>query len=919
MQFRQIAALAGSALVGSLAAVAPAMAINVTKVSEITNLVTKDSFPVFVVGADAMPADIAGAIGIAANYASMSKETSNVALAGVGPSVSGGIALESPGDKFTPWQSMNALKPVITSTNLDLLKGGTYQLTSGTSGTYKEYMYMGDPAGGDATVKYDTPTGATTPSLYMDVPSGKILYSYLMSFPTPLTLGTTDATDKVSLEGSKMTMMGKEFIISEATVVGGAITGLTVLGGGQKVTVSTTESVDSTVGSTTYTVTLTGVAAENIGGVVYYKALGTIGGNSFSLRSGQTMTMTDGTNVGAISVMQGKSGAPDFAELVIGGSKLLLPQAGSVQKDGVIVTGLTSAITTAAHKMSSIQLTYTPNTAVAVPVGSSISDAFVGAFKILFGALTPALDDTTSRQSITYSASGPNMAVSYKNLDSETESFTPLFYNAGPVIWGKSATIGFAVDENTVINAVTGDYFVVASGGFSHVLQFTSMDPANNLMTFTDVGTGQAIQISFAIGGGVYDAQLISDGFAYNIEVNGVPSPTNKKIWVDMNRDGNIAGSADTDGSDTALTAATAGQDYAYLVPNLISAGQGGMYFSNGEYDAPALGSATYYPAVGVGYIQLVATVGAGGAASTVAVTGPQGAIGTLTVPDGAPGAVANLDFTINSVDFRLSCQENPATVLNCGNAADGGLGLYMWTGAAAGKIGEKGLVLVEESLEGGTVHNWIYVPAIYDATSNQLEAGVPSTDAVTGITGTVSGTTQTKKMTQYGTFFQYDTQSGSASLSYPDSFALATVAVGASPTVGTGGTGGTVTTDKVVAVTADIAMLDTEVTDSVKTGSDLFVMGGPGVNKLAAELLDKTYPAYGADSGIPQNAAIIKVFPDAFATGKTAVLIAGWEAADTDLAARVIQAKSDLLKTQAVAGVQVSGTIASPTITTLA
>ena len=128
---------------------------------------------------------------------------------------------------------------------------------------------------------------------------------------------------------------------------------------------------------------------------------------------------------------------------------------------------------------------------------------------------------------------------------------------------------------------------------------------------------------------------------------------------------------------------------------------------------------------------------------------------------------------------------------------------------------------------------------------------------------------------------------------------------------------GGAVTTQTAVPVTADVAMLDSQVTDSVKAGSDLIVVGGPCVNTIAAALLNKTFPACGADSGLTANTALIKVFPNAFATGKTAVLIAGWEAADTDLAARVVQ--MDKLSANDVPAVTVSGTIASPTITAVA
>ena len=126
------------------------------------------------------------------------------------------------------------------------------------------------------------------------------------------------------------------------------------------------------------------------------------------------------------------------------------------------------------------------------------------------------------------------------------------------------------------------------------------------------------------------------------------------------------------------------------------------------------------------------------------------------------------------------------------------------------------------------------------------------------------------------------------------------------------GSTTGT-TYKEVVPIKTDVVKLDTEVTDADKSNYDMVVVGGPAVNRLAAELMGKTYPAYGADSGIPENAALVKVFQDAFATGKAAVLIAGWSASDTDLACNAIQ--QDKLVGQTATAAKITGTVTSPVI----
>jgi len=75
-------------------------------------------------------------------------------------------------------------------------------------------------------------------------------------------------------------------------------------------------------------------------------------------------------------------------------------------------------------------------------------------------------------------------------------------------------------------------------------------------------------------------------------------------------------------------------------------------------------------------------------------------------------------------------------------------------------------------------------------------------------------------------------------------------------------------------------------------TDQNLIVVGGPAVNRAAAALLGKTYPAYGAESGIPENAGLIKAVENA--DGTVGMIVAGWEADDTRRAAIVLAEYDD-------------------------
>jgi len=106
--------------------------------------------------------------------------------------------------------------------------------------------------------------------------------------------------------------------------------------------------------------------------------------------------------------------------------------------------------------------------------------------------------------------------------------------------------------------------------------------------------------------------------------------------------------------------------------------------------------------------------------------------------------------------------------------------------------------------------------------------------------------------------------------------------------------TGGDVETTTLEKLNIGAAVLDTEVSDV--TNNNMIVVGGPCINKVAATIMGKADYACGAESGIPENKGLIKLFEQT--TGKVAMLVAGWEAMDTRRAARVVAKYADFALT---------------------
>jgi hypothetical protein len=94
--------------------------------------------------------------------------------------------------------------------------------------------------------------------------------------------------------------------------------------------------------------------------------------------------------------------------------------------------------------------------------------------------------------------------------------------------------------------------------------------------------------------------------------------------------------------------------------------------------------------------------------------------------------------------------------------------------------------------------------------------------------------------------------------------------------------------------------------------------MGGPCINTLVAELATAGKFPYTCANWPGRDFGRVQLISDAFATGKTALVIAGTRAADTDLAARIVQTGLPLATDAQKAGasVEVTGSVSSPVYT---
>jgi hypothetical protein len=290
-----------------------------------------------------------------------------------------------------------------------------------------------------------------------------------------------------------------------------------------------------------------------------------------------------------------------------------------------------------------------------------------------------------------------------------------------------------------------------------------------------------------------------------------------------------------------------------------------------------------------------------------------------------------------NSTTLVLPTGEytNPGTLGTTANITTAGQITYTITASATGitgvtkiypnigtEITKPAVIIVEEQSKDPAVKD---VAVFYvqddDTTDKRLELKIP---AYTHASGNIykdvgtSSTTVSQSATEWGTKVVYDyTAAGTATITYPDTQRYHPVAVGSNPVISIGATG-SVTTDTLLPITADVVKLDSEMASADKTANDLVLMGGPCINTLVAELATAGKFPYTCANWPGRDFGRVQLISDAFATGKTALVIAGTRAADTDLAARIVQTGMPLATDAQKAGasVEVTGSVSSPVYT---
>jgi hypothetical protein len=871
MQFRKIAAAAGTALMAGMALAAPALAaMTVGDISTIPALENGEANFAVVIGGGAHAADVTAGANLGAFFAGFVGEEKTISGT-TSSSVTGGIDLSTATAKLYYGSAINAARSTLTNTEFPgVLDPSLVAGVSGTEYKYEQILNIGSTPtlayGRSGTSLDDSAAhinlGSTTGANYF--------YKADVVFTKSLNVSGSDVDSKT------MILFGKEYTLGTGTELSGTV--LTLYGKGDELSMawqgdSITES--ATVGDATVEVTLRGVTSSSgadleINGVTYTNQTSgsyiSIGGTTVYVKS----VSYYGTNNGAVVLRLGA----DKIKLQ-NGSKVMTG-TDLAEMDGTLVT-----ITSSFDEISKIEIAvFKPNAASdLIAEGEEWVDGIFGSFKFQFKGMNAGFDATT-RETITVSSPSDNVAsiqfTDRSGAAADIEIATNYWSSAAQTTTSLADgnLYNYTVLENETVSI--NDYTIINQDGVSYLVQFSGASfsaTGTNTITLTNAITGTELaKPTFSTGanGQTATSANVIGGKTYTIMIasNTSDAETIRIAW-------NAAGTKVI--YPTLKT--QKGANIALAKPQNVTVtasdtGSTILIFPSGTDDtSPSQTSTVYFNSSANG-----TTVGDG----IVNVT--TGTSADTTAP-----------YTIGSMDFNLTMKNASGTIMEIMPSATNSTAVLIRE--------EKGKQGSEDK------YNGIVIPITVEAASPYkivLDANSPTLTGTYSSWGQTTDNYVTRALDVYGTLITRDTTgTGIITVSYPDTQAIGEVFVlGDEGVITSSGSDGTYR--EAVPITSDIAVLDDEVDATLKENKNLFVIGGPCVNLIAANLLELDTYTCAEESGIPTDSAIVQVFEDEYAVGKVAVLVAGWEKEETDLAARAIQ--TGALDDQETAKVTITG-----------
>jgi hypothetical protein len=788
-----------------------------------------------VVGASAANTDYLAAINLGSKLSSeLAKQTATTGSTGAGTSGEGvNLATTSRGIYYA--DSINAARPTLTENELpNVLTDGTFTDLTGTSYTYNQVVTMGDTVSTFGTSGGDL----GDPVLYLDVGTTATdpLYNYTLSFNKNL-----NVSDSTNVQGQKINILGVDYIIGASSTN----SSIYLYGSGETIVVSQDESQTVTVGDQDHIVELVTTSTTTSAKISV---------------DGSTRTVTKGSSYtfpGEVVVYVKDVTHPSFqgdlrsAELIIGANSLKLANGQTVKEgsDETTVRGTKVTVDAADHGVISgftVQISMERSREDHLAAGDAFTDPVFGGLSVQFAGSTPALD-SEARGSIRIDTD--NSRFAYVTFDS---------YRSGSV---GEQEIAFAHDNTTSTSTVqpilAHDSTESDGKGFIHVVEGENAR-LGDWIVINQQDAGTIVEVSdllvdTATAGKVFLRDVIT-----NEEISGGIAVTNNSAAYQ--KTANIFG----------------GNSYSVQLAQDESS-------VNITWDAS--GSATtVFPRIKLrdgGWIALLTEVSLPNSTSVIL---PDGL--TTIATSGTSVGVSNDTGTIYNNGINWTMRDGPQVIIDGIDIDNDGTADCNFNSTRGPAV----LFIEPKKWDDSSYGDFICVPLTTEGTTT-VEIGI--SDPV--FMGTNSGFVTLESdnnlkhaVDKYGAYAEKEeTENNVATITYPASQMFLDILVteeGATVTSGSSGTGS-------VEELGSVAYRDNEISSIQER--NLIVVGGSCINSVAAKVLDVAEGTCGSAfteaTGVGADQFLIKVIDSPYTDGRVAMLVAGYEAADTTKAVEYV------------------------------
>lgn len=479
----------------------------------------------------------------------------------------------------------------------------------------------------------------------------------------------------------------------------------------------------------------------------------------------------------------------------------------------------------------------------------------------------------------------------YTNLSNVATATTvglPLMQSNTTVPGADNCANFFPIDED--------DYFVLTDEGgttspagdetsFTHILSYESIDTSNAEITFQDQATGQREV--------VYQTNNLPNRCVLGIANTLVVGGNNFGVYVSTGNE--TVGRSDLSKYPLAIDQNSDG-DIAFDIVDVVV--NGGGILRIGGLQANATASSTFHTRLYGGVVQFNSSFGARSTGQSRTM-------------------VSNLQAYVDLFDNISTGTNNGETLFQAINNTTSNSNFTVTLTTLASEFDGNGV------LDSG-LDEVIYFQ-FFAKSNNEVDVDVPNVQRINDSAGlTVSRVNVTtlrmesldeedleQGLSTYGVFFEQtdedDTDDAEdLTIEYPLSQRGADVfiTIGSTATTRVGPTAGSPVL--VNPITVGSAKLASEVAGQ-ETSQNIIAVGGSCINNVVATWMGSATPLCGAESGLTEGKAVVKLYEHA--NGNVGMLVAGWGPADTRRATKVVAEYADYADKLVGAEVEVTGT----------